>query len=59
MINLKFFLLMSIICLIKKKKKTTFFLMANGYHLGIPEILGGGILSGVENITNIFTFDSS
>lgn len=49
---------MSIICLIKKKK-TTFFLMANGYHLGIPEILGGGILSGVENITNIFTFDSS
>lgn len=50
---------MSIICLIKKKKKTTFFLMANGYHLGIPEILGGGILSGVENITNIFTFDSS
>lgn len=32
---------MSIICLIKKKKKTTFFLMANGYHLGIPEILGG------------------
>lgn len=58
MINLKFFLLMSIICLIKKKKPT-FFLMANGYHLGIPEILGGGILSGVENITNIFTFDSS
>lgn len=32
--------------------------MANGYHLGIHEITGRGILSRVENITNIFTFDT-